>query len=348
MTGHPKPWLWVGVGVAVLAALVVGISVGAVTIPPHLALARAFDWLPGISSTSLTASETAIIDHLRLPRVVLGALVGFTLALCGCAYQGVFRNPLADPYLLGAASGAGLGATLAIGWGIGSGTASHATPWSAVPLFAFVGALGAVAITYAVGATGDRRRSPASLLLAGVAVASMATAAQTFFQQRYAETIREVYAWILGRLSTSGWTEVLMMLPYAAVATAVILLNRRVLDVLAVGEDEAATLGLNVVRSRLIIVAAASLGTAAAVAVSGLIGFVGIIVPHALRLAGVSSYRWLLGLSALAGGGFLVLADVLARQLLSPAEIPIGVVTALVGAPFFVLLLRSRRPAAVV
>lgn len=347
MTSRPAPWLWVGVGVAVIGALVLGVSVGAVTIAPHLALARALDWFPGISAQSLGTSEMAIIDHLRLPRVVLGALVGFTLALCGCAYQGVFRNPLADPYLLGAASGAGLGATLAIGWGIGAGSAA-AAPWSAVPLFAFAGALGAVAITYAVGATGDRRRSPASLLLAGVAVASMATAAQTFFQQRYAETIREVYAWILGRLSTSGWTEVLMMLPYAAVATAVILAHRRTLDVLAVGEDESATLGLNVGRSRLIIVAAASLGTAAAVAVSGLIGFVGIIVPHALRLAGVSSYRWLLGLSALAGGGFLVLADVLARQLLAPAEIPIGVVTALVGAPFFVLLLRTRRPSPVV
>lgn len=348
MTSRPGPWLWVGVGAAVLGALVLGVSVGAVTIPPHLALARALDWFPGVSATSLTPSEAAIIDHLRLPRVVLGALVGFTLALCGCAYQGVFRNPLADPYLLGAASGAGLGATLAIGWGVGAGAGSQSAPWSAVPLFAFVGALSAVALTYAVGATGERRRSPASLLLAGVAVASMATAAQTFFQQRYAETIREVYAWILGRLSTSGWTEVRMMLPYAAVAAAIILLNRRTLDVLAVGEDEAASLGLNVARSRLILVTAASLGTAAAVAVSGLIGFVGIIVPHALRLAGVSSYRWLLGLSALAGGGFLVLADVLARQLLSPAEIPIGVVTALVGAPFFVLLLRSRRPAAVV
>lgn len=347
MSSRPAPWLWVGVGTAVAGALVVGVSVGAVTIAPHLALARALDWVPGVSATSLGTSEMAIIDHLRLPRVVLGALVGFTLALCGCAYQGVFRNPLADPYLLGAASGAGLGATLAIGWGIGTGAAA-AAPWSAVPLFAFAGALAAVAVTYAVGATGDRRRSPASLLLAGVAVASMATAAQTFFQQRYAETIREVYAWILGRLSTSGWTEVRMMLPYAAVATAVILANRRTLDVLSVGEDEAATLGLNVARSRLIIVAAASLGTAAAVAVSGLIGFVGIIVPHALRLAGVSSYRWLLGLSALAGGGFLVIADVLARQLLSPAEIPIGVVTALIGAPFFVLLLRSRRPAPVV
>src|SRR5687768_9367299 len=139
MTSRPKPWLWLGVGAAVVAALVVGISVGAVTIPPHLALARAMDWVPGVSASSLTTGELAIIDHLRLPRVVLGMLVGFTLAICGCAYQGVFRNPLADPYLLGAASGAGLGATLAIGWGIGVGSAAGA-PWSAVPLFAFAGA----------------------------------------------------------------------------------------------------------------------------------------------------------------------------------------------------------------
>ena len=325
------------------AAIGLGLAVGPVGIPPARALLQAVSFLPGLGNAEgLTSTEAAIVSELRLPRVVLGLLVGSTLALAGCAYQGVFRNPLADPYLLGAAAGAGLGATLAIGWGLRG--APGLGPWaSPVPLLAFAGALGAVAITYAAGATGERRRTPASLLLAGVAVASMATAAQTFVQQRYADDIREVYSWILGRLSTAGWSEVIRTAPYIAAAAIVILLHRRALDVMTVGDDEASSLGLSVQRSRLLIVGAASLGTAAAVSASGLIGFVGIIVPHALRLAGVTSYRWLLGLSALAGGGFLVLADLIARQVLAPAELPIGVVTAAIGAPFFVLLLRSRR-----
>lgn len=334
--------------IVVLLALVatgLGLAMGPVRIPPGRALLEALSFLPGLSLDSgLPATEAAIVSELRLPRVVLGLLVGSALAMSGCAYQGVFRNALADPYLLGAAAGAGLGATLAIGWGLG-GAASFGAITSPVPLFAFAGALAAVAVTYTVGATGERRRTPTSLLLAGVAVASLATAAQTFAQQRYIEDIREVYSWILGRLSTAGWSEVVRTAPYVAVALVVILLHRRALDVMTVGDDEASSLGLHVQRSRLLIVAAASLATAAAVAASGLIGFVGIIVPHALRLTGVTSYRWLLGLSAIAGAGFLVLADLIARQVLAPAELPIGVVTAAIGAPFFVALLRGRRAA---
>jgi len=323
------------------AAVLVGLTVGPVAIDARSALLEALSTISGGAFDSgLGATQSAIVSDIRLPRVVLGLIVGATLALCGAAYQGVFRNPLADPYLLGAAAGAGLGATLAIGWGLGAATSA----WGpGVPLFAFAGALAAVTVTYSVGATGERRRTPYSLLLAGVAVASLATAAQTFVQQRYSDTIQEVYSWILGRLSTAGWVEVVRVAPYALLAAAVILLHRRLLDVMAVGDDEAGSLGLDVRRARLIVVCAASLGTAAAVSVSGLIGFVGIIVPHALRLAGVTSYRWLLGLSAVGGAGFLVLADLVARQALAPAELPIGVVTAAIGAPAFVLLLRSRR-----
>ncbi|MGH9188062.1 MAG: FecCD family ABC transporter permease, partial [Acidimicrobiales bacterium] len=276
---------------------------------------------------------------LRVPRVALGLLVGSLLALAGGAYQGVFRNPLADPYLLGAAAGAGLGATAVIV----TGFSTSVGPVELVPLAAFAGSLGAVALTYAVGAAGDRRQSTATILLAGVAVASLLTAIQTFLQQRNDDTVRQVYAWILGRLTVGGWDEVALLLPYALVSMGVILVHRRALDVLSVGDDEATTLGLAVDRTRLLVVVAASLGTAAAVAVSGLIGFVGIIIPHTVRLAGGASYRIILPLSMLVGGAFLVLADLLARTLLSPAEIPIGVVTAFFGAPFFVLVLRTRR-----
>lgn len=324
---------WVVVGVlAVAVALVVGTVTGPATVSP-LEVMRD---LLGLDS-GLSAQQATIVREIRLPRVVLGLLVGALLAVCGATYQGVFRNPLADPYLLGAAAGAGLGATLVIVTGGGS-----ATP-VATPLAAFAGALVAVALTYLLSRAGEGRTLPATLVLAGVAVTSFLTALQTFVQQRNQDTLRSVYAWILGRLTTAGWGEVLLALPYAAVAVAVLLLHRRVLDVMAVGDDEAASLGLDARRRRLVLVVAASLGTAAAVAVSGLIAFVGIIVPHFVRLVAGSSYRVILPLSLLFGGAFLALTDLLARSLLAPSEIPIGVVTAFFGAPFFLVVLRTAR-----
>ena len=180
-------------------------------------------------------------------------------------------------------------------------------------------------------------------MLAGVTVAAFFTAVQTFVQQQHSDTIQEVYSWILGRLPSSGWRDVVILLPYVAVALTGIMLHRRLLDVLSVGDEEAASLGVQVGQVRLAVVLCATVGTAAAVAVSGLIGFVGIIVPHAIRLVAGPSYRLLLPLSVLVGGGFLVLADVIARTALSPAELPIGVVTAFFGAPFFAVVLRTSR-----
>jgi cobalamin transport system permease protein len=174
-------------------------------------------------------------------------------------------------------------------------------------------------------------------------VTSFFTALQTFVQQQHSDTLQQVYSWILGRLPTSGWSDVKLLLPYVAVALVGLLAHRRLLDVLSVGDEEAATLGANVGRLRLTVVVTATVGTAAAVAVSGLIGFVGIIVPHTIRLLGASSYRALLPLSIVVGGGFLVFADVVARTALSPAEIPIGVVTAFCGAPFFAVVMRTSR-----
>jgi len=199
-----------------------------------------------------------------------------------------------------------------------------------------------VVAAYALGRSGGARTAT-TLILSGVAVAAFLTAIQTYVQQRQSETLREVYGWILGRLTTAGWHEVLLVVPYALVSTTVILLHRRLLDVLAVGDDEASSLGLRAARVRLVVVAAATLATAAAVAVSGLIGFVGIIVPHTVRLLAGSSHRLLVPLSLVAGAAFLILADLVARTVTAPAELPIGVVTAFVGAPFFALVLRSAR-----
>lgn len=339
-----RPW-WVAAGVAAVAvATLLGITMGPVSLAPLRVLGEIADRVPGVRIQSgLSELQAAIVWDLRLPRVALGLLVGAMLALAGASYQGVFRNPLADPYLLGVAAGAGLGATLAIAGGLGS----DGGLLDPVPLAAFAGAMAAVALTYLIGTrSGGWHLSTASLILAGVAVASFLTATQTYVQQRNADTIRQVYAWILGRLSTAGWTEVLVVLPYVIVTAAVLLAHRRALDVLAVGDDEATALGLHARRTRIIVVLAASLGTAAAVAVSGLIAFVGIIVPHTVRLVFGTSYRVILPLSILFGAAFLALADLFARVLLAPAEIPIGVVTAFLGAPFFVLVLRTSRETA--
>jgi iron complex transport system permease protein len=285
----------------------------------------------------LSATDESILWDIRLPRVVLGALVGAMLAVAGASYQGVFRNPLADPYLLGVAGGAGLGATIVIAYAGGSGAAL-------LPPAAFAGAALAVAAAYALGrsASGEGR-SPAALVLAGVTVAAFLTAAQTFIQQQHSDTLQTVYAWILGHLDAAGWHDVLLVLPYVAASAGVLILHRRILDVLTLGDEEAASLGVNVPRVRLVLVTAATLGTAGAVAVSGLIGFLGIIVPHFVRLVAGGSYRVVVPLSLLVGGGFLVFTDVLARTVIAPAELPIGVVTAFFGAPFFAVVLRTSR-----
>ncbi len=315
-----------------LAAIVGAFSLGSLIGPVHIPFGMAIKWLFG-STTALTDRQADILIAVRLPRVVLGGLVGSMLALAGASYQGVFRNPLADPYLLGVAAGAGLGATVAI--------SLRAAP-AVLPAAAFAGAIIAVAATYALGRSVGQR-STTTLILAGVAMASFLTAVQTYVQQRHTDTLREVYAWILGRLSTSGWHEVLLILPYLIFGGTVILLHRRMLDVLSLGEEEASALGVPVQRVRLLVVGAATLGTAAAVAVSGLIGFVGIIVPHAIRLVTGASYRVILPLSAMFGAAFLIVADLTARTVLSPAELPIGVVTAFLGAPFFMLVLRTAK-----
>ena len=321
-------------GAALLAVLV-----GPVRLAPGAVLAELAGRLPLVhTSSGLSPQEAAILWQLRLPRVVLGGLVGAMLAMAGAAYQGVFRNPLADPYLLGAAAGAGLGATLAIAYG----PDTSGWPVELLPIAAFAGAVAGVVGAYALGRSGGARTAT-TLIRSGVAVAAFLTAIQTYVQQRQSETLREVYGWILGRLTTAGWHEVLLVVPYALVSTTVILLHRRLLDVLAVGDDEASSLGLRAARVRLVVVAAATLATAAAVAVSGLIGFVGIIVPHTVRLLAGSSHRLLVPLSLVAGAAFLILADLVARTVTAPAELPIGVVTAFVGAPFFALVLRSAR-----
>ena len=338
-----KPGALSAAAAVLAAAALVAAFVGAADLNPLATAAALVDKAAPFAHlpSSLGPLDRAVLFQIRLPRVVLGALIGGLLSLAGAGYQGVFRNPLVDSGMLGASAGAGLGATIAIIYLGGSGA-------EAVPVAAFAGSLAGVAVAYGTGAAAARHtvlgHGPATLLLAGIAVGGFLTAVQTFVMQRSASDIGAVYSWLLGSLSAASWQQVTTILPYAAVSSVVILLHGRHLDVLAVGDEEARALGLRPGLVRLIVVAASALATASAVAVSGLIGFVGIIIPHiARRLAG-PSFTSVLPLSLLGGAAFLVLADTLARTVLSPAELPIGVVTALVGAPAFVWVLRGTSP----
>jgi iron complex transport system permease protein len=323
----------------VVVAAVVAIIVGPADLPVSAVLTAIVAKIPGLGvHSTLNSIDSGILWQIRAPRIALGGIVGATLALSGASYQGVFQNALADPYLLGVASGAGLGATIAIAVAhVGAGSTI-----GLLPIAAFAGAVAAVSATYLLGKSGTHRNTQ-SLLLAGVAIGSFLTAIQTFVQQRSEPTLQQVYSWILGGLSTASWQQVVLVIPYVAVAGAVLLSCRRLLDVLAVGDEEARSLGVNPQRMRMLVVAAATLGTAAVVSVSGLIGFVGIIVPHTIRLVVGPSYRRILPLSVLFGAGFLILADLVARTILSPAEVPLGVVTAGLGAPFFLIVLKNAR-----
>jgi iron complex transport system permease protein len=318
--------------VVLLGAVIAGLLVG----PARIGVRDVLGWLLtfGRGPHGMSDQDATILGSLRLPRVLVGGLVGASLSASGAAYQAVFRNPLADPYLLGAAAGAGLGATIVVAFG-----PSGALELT-VPLAAFVGALLGVGLAYGLGRSTLGGRAATGLVLAGVAVASFLTAIQTFLQQQRSETLRQVYTWILGRLGTTGWDDVRLALPSVLLAVVTLWAVRRLLDVIEVGDVEAESLGLNVGRLRLVVVIAASLATAAAVSVGGLIGFVGIIVPHTVRLMVGGSYRSVLPLSVLFGASFLILVDLLARTVVAPAEIPIGVITAFVGAPFFVGVLR--------
>lgn len=342
MSGHPtrlRPRQWFVAAAGTVTAMMIATSLGAVGISPTAAAAVLIDQLPGVTiSHGLSPTMTAIIMEVRLPRVMLAAMVGAVLAGAGSAYQATFHNPLADPYLLGVASGAGLGVTMVLT--VGQFSLGHTGP--VITAAAFLGALVAVGLTYGLGSAAGGRSGP-SLILAGVAVAALFASLQTLLLQRDDEAIREVYAWLLGRLNTAGWTQVLLLLPLAAVSIGVLIASARQLDVLALGDDEAQSLGVHPRRLRLVVVVAATLATAAAVSVSGLIAFVGIIVPHAIRLRVGPSYRQILPLSIFLGAAFLCLADLGARTVIAPAEIPIGVITAIAGAPFFLVVLRLSR-----
>jgi len=323
-----------GVSLLLVLSVVVATGVGAVALSPGEVVRAVWHGLTG----EVAGTSDTIVWRIRLPRVLLAALVGGSLALSGVAYQGVFRNPLADPYLLGVASGAGFGAALAL-------TLGPSVPLFAleVPLVAFAFALLSVTLVVLLARRGGRVPLM-SLILAGVVLGSSFTAATSFLMLWDQENAARVLAWLLGSFGLSSWSQIGAVLPLMLLAGVVVGLSARALNLMQLGEEGAALLGLPVEAFKFALIAVATLATAAAVSVAGIIGFVGLIVPHAVRLAVGPDHRTLVPLSAVAGGLFMVLADLAARTVIAPAELPIGVVTALVGGPFFLYLMRRRAP----
>jgi iron complex transport system permease protein len=333
-------WFAAAVLLAGLVALL-AIARGSVEVPLDRVLRILVGQLPGVTVVpDWTASQAAIILQIRLPRVVIAGLVGATLALAGATYQGLFRNPLADPYLIGVASGAGFGATVVLTTPL----AGLFYAFGILPLAAFLGALAAVALAYLLARVGNTV-PVTGLILAGVAIAALASAGTSYLMLSSKQDIRIVLSWLLGGFSSATWDRVPQILPYLAIGAAVILAHARTLNVFQLDEEQAAQLGVPVERTKLLLIAAASLATAAAISVTGLIGFAGLIVPHITRLLWGPDHRFLLPMSMVLGATYLIGADLVARTLIAPAEVPVGVITALCGAPFFLFILRRRSTA---
>lgn len=316
---------------ALIVALLLSTAIGSVFIPP------AELWAALTGSGANNTFDTILWD-IRLPRTALILLVGAALSGSGAAYQGLFRNPLADPYLIGVASGAGLGAVLAM---------SIQWPYDllglmAVPLAAFAAGLLTVLLVYSIARVGGAVPTT-TLILSGVAISSFATSLTSFLMLRSSGELRRALGWLLGGISLGGWDAVLALIPFLAIGLTILILSGHALNLLQFGDEQAAQLGLDTRRAKLIIVIASSLTTAAAVAFAGIIGFVGLVIPHIMRFWWGADYRRIIPLSILAGGTALLLADVLARIVIAPQELPLGIVTALAGAPFFLWILRRAK-----
>ncbi|MBI1895018.1 MAG: iron ABC transporter permease [Acidobacteria bacterium] len=317
-----------------IVTAVLSLGIGAVRIPPD----RVVEILFGEVESGIGATHKTIIWELRLPRILLACLVGAGLGTAGAGYQGLFRNPLADPFVIGASSGAALGATLVIV----SELEPRVAGLGAVPAAALAGSLLAVALVYVIASVG-RQVSLVSLLLAGVATSSFIGAVVSLLLFLHDEKLVTIFGWLMGSLSGRGWPALRTAAPLILFGSGALWLLARPLDALTFGEETAASLGVRLGRLRGMIVVAASLATAAGVAAGGIIGFVGLIAPHLARLLVGARHGVVIPASGLLGGLLLVIADDLARTVASPAELPVGVVTALLGSPFFLWLLKARQ-----
>ena len=323
------------VGLFALAAFAA--TIGSVSIPFSSTIGVIIDKLPFVSiNHNWSDAVEAIIWQIRLPRVILAGAVGTALAVAGATYQGLFRNPLADPYLIGVAQGAALGAAI----GFILPVTFHVTAFSIIPVFAALGAILTVLVVYSIAKVGSSI-PVTTLILGGVAVGSLLMALVNFIITISGDKIHGIVFWMMGSFSSTQWSDVEIAVPVILLGSGFIFLFARSLNIIQLGEDQAKQLGVNIEKLKLILLAASTIITAAAVSFVGIIGFVGIIIPHAVRLIWGADYRFLLPFSALIGAIFLIAADIVSRTI-GPAEIPIGIITALCGAPFFMYLLRKR------
>ncbi len=330
---------------ALLAVIVVAVAVGAAGVPLGTSARILINRIPLLGRTvhkTWDPSLETIIISVRLPRVLLALMVGMALALAGTIFQSLFRNPMADPGIVGTSQGAALGATLAFFFSIDF----HWGGLSATPVFAFVGALATVLVLYALSRTGGTV-PVTSLLLVGLALSSFLAAIVTTLMVISKDRLTNIFFWLMGGLGTTNWNMVTAVLPFIVVAVCVTLFFTRDLNLMLLGEERAAQLGLSVERFKLTMLITASLLVGAAVSVSGIIGFVGLMTPHIVRLLTGPDHKYLVPGSMLGGALFMVLADTLARTAIAPNELPVGIVTAFFGAPFFIFLLKRKKEAVI-
>lgn len=335
--GPLRPFgLWV---IVLLVAVVLSIVVGSVSISPGVLLDLVLSGVRGEPSTlDPSGVYLKIISELRIPRAVLLMLVGAALAGSGGAYQGLFRNPLADPFLIGVASGAGLGAVTAmlIDWPY------NALGLLAIPAAAFLGAVLAVLVVAQLARVG-KTVPTTNLILAGVAVSSFTSAVTSALMINSTGEVRRALVWLMGGVTRTGWEPVLGILPYMLIGLTGLILVGHPLNVLQFGDEQARQLGIRVQRVKWLTIILATLVTAAAVSFAGIIGFVGLVVPHIVRLLYGGDYRRIIPLSIIGGAAMLLLMDVVARTILAPQEVPVGIITSLLGAPFFLWVLKRSK-----
>jgi len=328
-----------GLMLACIIISVLALTVGSVEIPFKTVWQILISHLPFVNLRGDWSSTTdMIITGIRLPRIFMAGAVGTALGVAGATYQGLFRNPLADPYLIGVAQGAALGAVVGFVLPLTFGGSYL------IPILAFLGALAAVSIVYLIARVG-RTLPMTTLILAGVAIGSLLISITAYLTMISANKVHGILSWLMGSFSISGWDQLRLISPFLAIGLVVIFLYSRQLNVMQLDEEQAQQLGINVERTKIILLVSATLITAVAVCFVGTIGFVGIIVPHIVRLIWGPDHRLLLPLSAIAGAILLILADTASRTLMAPAEIPVGVITAFLGAPFFLFLLRRKKKA---
>ncbi len=318
-----------------VASIIAGLLIGSVPIDPSDIGKLLGNQLFGIGSHGAT-DVTAIIWEIRLPRVILAFLVGASLSLAGAAFQGLLRNPLVDPYTIGVSSGASLGAVLVIFFQWQLPVMGDFT----LPVVAITASGCTLFVVLLITRAASRSFANETIILTGIIFNSFVGALVTYFiATASSENFRQILFWLMGSVSMRNWSHVQLLAPFFVVAAIVLLFQSRVLNALSLGEESAHYIGVNVKRKRLIILTSAAVLTGAAVSVSGAIGFVGLVIPHLVRLIIGPNHRLVLPLSIIVGGTFLVIADMVARTIISPSELPIGVVTAIIGAPIFTILL---------